>query len=148
MMKRVSTTWDGRRVSSEVRLGNCTHVWGWAKFEERGSHGWGKIVLHNCSDLSRLVRISGSQTLFCRESGWLAPGWTWAMPAVVSIAGIWTLMTLNLLYLSHLSIYLSINQPICLHMDLSIYLSFYPSNYLSFYPSIYLYICVFNLSKM
>ena len=29
-----------------VRLGNCTQVWGWAKFEERGTHGWGKIVLH------------------------------------------------------------------------------------------------------
>ena len=22
-----------------VRLGNCTQVWGWAKFEERGTHG-------------------------------------------------------------------------------------------------------------
>ena len=46
----------GRRVSSEVRLGNCTQVWGWAKFKERGTHGWGKIVLHTCSDLPRLVR--------------------------------------------------------------------------------------------
>ena len=34
-----STTLEGRRVSSEVRLGNCTQVWGWAKFEERGTHG-------------------------------------------------------------------------------------------------------------
>ena len=51
-----STTSEGRRVSSEVRLGNCTQVWGWAKFEERGTHGWGKIVLHTCSDLSRLVQ--------------------------------------------------------------------------------------------
>ena len=51
-----STTSEGRRVSSEVRLGNCTQVWGWAKFEERGSHGWGKIVLHTCSDLPWLVR--------------------------------------------------------------------------------------------
>ena len=50
-----STTSEGRRVSSEVRLGNCTQVWGWAKFKERGTHGWGKIVLHTCSDLSRLV---------------------------------------------------------------------------------------------
>ena len=50
-----STTSEGRRVSSEVRLGNCTHFWGWAKFEEHGTHSWGKIVLHTCSDLSRLV---------------------------------------------------------------------------------------------
>ena len=50
-----STTSEGRSVSSEVRLGNCTQVWEWAKFEERGTHGWGKIVLHTCSDLSRLV---------------------------------------------------------------------------------------------
>ena len=34
-----STTSEGRKVSSEVRLGNCTQVWGWAKFEERGIHG-------------------------------------------------------------------------------------------------------------
>ena len=52
----VSTTSKGRRVSSEVRLENCTQVWRWAKFEERGTYGWGKIVLHTCSDLSRLVR--------------------------------------------------------------------------------------------
>ena len=50
-----STISEGRRVSSEVRLVNCTQVWGWAKCEERGTHGWGKIVLHTCSDLSRLV---------------------------------------------------------------------------------------------
>ena len=43
-----STTSEGRRVSSEVRLGNCTQIRGWAKFEERGTHGWGKIVLHTC----------------------------------------------------------------------------------------------------
>ena len=51
-----STTSEGPRVSSKVWLGNCTQIWGWAKFEERGTHGWGKIVLHTCSDLSRLVR--------------------------------------------------------------------------------------------
>ena len=51
----VSTTSKGHRVSSEVRLENCTQVWGWAKFKERGTYGWGKIVLHTCSDLSRLV---------------------------------------------------------------------------------------------
>ena len=50
-----STTSEGRRVSSEVWLGNCTQVWGWAKFKERGTHGWGKIALHTASDLSRLV---------------------------------------------------------------------------------------------
>ena len=52
-----STTPEGCRVSSKVQLGNCTQVWGWAKFEERETHRWGKIVLHTCSDLSRLVRI-------------------------------------------------------------------------------------------
>ena len=51
-----STTSEGRRVSSEVRLGNCTQVWEWAKFKERGTHGWGKIVLPTCSNLSRFVR--------------------------------------------------------------------------------------------
>ena len=48
-----STTSEGCRVSNEVRLGNCTQIWRWAKFEERGTHGWRKIVLHTCSDLSR-----------------------------------------------------------------------------------------------
>ena len=52
----VSTTWDGRRVLSEVWLENYTQDWEWAKFEERGTHGWGKIVLHTCFDLSILVR--------------------------------------------------------------------------------------------
>ena len=52
----VSTTSEGCRVSSEVGLENCTQVWGWAKFEERGTPGLGKIVLHTCSDLSRVVR--------------------------------------------------------------------------------------------
>ena len=52
----VSTTSEGRRVSSEVRLENCTQVWGWAKFGQRATHGWGKIALHTCSDLSKLVR--------------------------------------------------------------------------------------------
>ena len=51
-----STTLEGGRVSSEVRLGNCTQVWGWAKFKERGTHVCGKIVLHTCSDLSKPVR--------------------------------------------------------------------------------------------
>ena len=51
----VSTTWEGRRVSSEVRLENCTQVWGWAKFGQRATHGWGKIALLMCSDLSKLV---------------------------------------------------------------------------------------------
>ena len=49
----VSTTSKGRRVSSEVRLENCTQVWGWAKFGQRATHGWGKIALHTCSDLSK-----------------------------------------------------------------------------------------------
>ena len=63
-----STTWEGRRVSSEVRLGNCTQVWGWAKFEERGTHGWGKIVLHTCSDLSKPVRTCPQYSDHVRSS--------------------------------------------------------------------------------
>ena len=54
--KAVSTTLEGRRVSSEVRLENCTQVWGWAKFGQHVTPGWGKIVLHTCSDLSKPVR--------------------------------------------------------------------------------------------
>ena len=61
-----STTSEGRRVSSEVRLGNCTQVWGWAKFEERGSHRQGKIALHTCSDLPRLVRTYNTVTMYAR----------------------------------------------------------------------------------
>ena len=51
----VSTTSEGRRVSSEARLENCTQVWGWAKVGQRVTHTWGKIALHTCSDLSKLV---------------------------------------------------------------------------------------------
>ena len=51
----VSTTSEGWRVSSEVRLENCMQVWGWAKFGQRATHGWGKIALHMCSELSKLV---------------------------------------------------------------------------------------------
>ena len=67
MTKRWFTTW-GRRVLSEVRLGNCTQIWGWAKFEERGTHGWGKIVLHTCSDLSRLVWTYAQYSDYVRSS--------------------------------------------------------------------------------
>ena len=66
--RAVSTTSEGRRVSSKVRLGNCTQVGGWAKFEERGTHGWGKIVLHTCSDLSRLVRTCAQYSDHVRSS--------------------------------------------------------------------------------
>ena len=52
----VSTASEGRRVSSEARLRNCTQVWGWAKFGQRATHSWGKIALHTCSDLSKPVR--------------------------------------------------------------------------------------------
>ena len=54
--RAVSTTSEGRRVSSEVRLENCTQVWGWAKFGLRATHSWGKIALHTCSGLSKPVR--------------------------------------------------------------------------------------------
>ena len=48
----------GRVVEFRARYGEETarRFGGWAKFEERGTHGWEKIVLHTCSDLSRLVR--------------------------------------------------------------------------------------------
>ena len=51
------STISGHRVSSEVWLENCTQVWGWAKFGQRATHSWGKIVLHTCSDLSKPVRF-------------------------------------------------------------------------------------------
>ena len=51
-----------RRVSSEVRLENCTQVWGWAKFGQRATHSWGKIALHTCSDLFRPVRTCLNQS--------------------------------------------------------------------------------------
>ena len=63
-----STTSEGRRILSKVRLVNCTQVWGWAKFEERGTHGWGKILLHTYSDLSRLVRTYAQYTDHVRSS--------------------------------------------------------------------------------
>ena len=52
----VSTPSGGCRVSSEVRLENCAQVCGCAKFGQRATPGWGKIALHTCSDLSKLVR--------------------------------------------------------------------------------------------
>ena len=63
-----STTSEGRRVSSEIGLGNCTQVWRWAKFEERETHGWGKIVLHTWPDLSRLVRTYAQYSDHVRSS--------------------------------------------------------------------------------
>ena len=51
-----------------VRLGNCTQVWRWAKFEERWTHGWGKLVLHTCSDLSRLVWTYAQYSDYVRSS--------------------------------------------------------------------------------
>ena len=63
-----STTLEGRRGLSKVQLGNCTQVWGWAKFKERGTHGWLKIVLHTCSDLSRLVRTYPQHSDHVRSS--------------------------------------------------------------------------------
>ena len=60
--RAVSTTSEGRRVSSEVCLENCTQVWGWAKFGQCATHGWEKIVLHTCPDLSKLVRTCLNQS--------------------------------------------------------------------------------------
>ena len=47
--------WRVCRILSEVQLENWTQVWGWVKFGQRATHGWGKIALHTCSDLSKLV---------------------------------------------------------------------------------------------
>ena len=58
----VSTTSEGRSVSSEVRLENCMEVWGWAKFGQCATPGWGKIALHTCSDLSKPVRTCLNQS--------------------------------------------------------------------------------------
>ena len=58
----VSTTLEGHRVSSEVRLENCTQVWGWAKFWQRATRGWGKIALHTFSDLSKPVQTCLNQS--------------------------------------------------------------------------------------
>ena len=54
--KADSTTLEGRRVSSEVRLDDCTQVLGLAKFGQHVTHSWGKIGLHTCSDLSKSLR--------------------------------------------------------------------------------------------
>ena len=66
MTKAVSTTSEGRRVSSEVRLENCTQVWGWAKFGQRAAHGTGKTALHTCSDLSEPVH--NTVTMYARRA--------------------------------------------------------------------------------
>ena len=52
-----------------MRLENCMQVWGWAKFEVRWAHSGGKIVLHTCSDLSRLVRTYAQYSDHVRSSG-------------------------------------------------------------------------------
>ena len=57
----VSTTSEGGRVSSEVWLENCTQVWGGPNLDSV-THGWGKIALHTCSDLSKLVRTCLNQS--------------------------------------------------------------------------------------
>ena len=54
--RAVSTTSEGRRVLSEVRLENCTQVWevgqSWTACDSRLR----KIVLHTCSNLSKPVQ--------------------------------------------------------------------------------------------
>ena len=44
---------------------------GWAKFKERGTHGWGKIALHTCSDLSRLVWTYAQYSDYVRSSSYI-----------------------------------------------------------------------------
>ena len=52
--KAVSTTFEGCKVLSKVRLENFTQVFGVGQiFEERATHGSGRIVLQTCSDLSK-----------------------------------------------------------------------------------------------
>ena len=55
----VSTTSEGRRVSSKK---TARRFRGWAKFGQRATHGWGKIGLHTCSDLSKPVRTCLNQS--------------------------------------------------------------------------------------
>ena len=52
----VFPTSECRRVSSEAWLENCMQFWGWAKFGQFATHGWGKIALHTFFDLSKPVR--------------------------------------------------------------------------------------------
>ena len=40
----------------------------WAKFGQRATHGWGKIVVHTCSDLSEPVRTSPQYSDHVRPS--------------------------------------------------------------------------------
>ena len=63
----VSTTSEGRSVLSEVRLA-ARRFGGYAKFEERETHGWGKIVLHTSFDLSILVRTYAHYSDHVRSS--------------------------------------------------------------------------------
>ena len=60
--KAVSTSSESGRVLSEVWLENCMQVWGLAKFGQSATYGWGKIALHTCSDLSKLVRTCLNQS--------------------------------------------------------------------------------------
>ena len=64
----VSTTSESRRVSSEVQLENCAQLWGWAKFGELATHGWGKIVLHTCFDLLKAVKTCSQYCDHVRSS--------------------------------------------------------------------------------
>ena len=63
-----STTSEGRRVSSEVRLGNCTQVWEVGQIWRAWDSRLRKIVLHTCSDLSRLVRTYAQYSDHVRSS--------------------------------------------------------------------------------
>ena len=51
----VSSTSKGRRVLSEVRLENCTQVWGVGQIWTACNSRLTKIALHTCSDLSKPV---------------------------------------------------------------------------------------------
>ena len=53
-----------RVVEFRARYGKKTEhrFGGWAKFGQRATHGWGKIALHTCSDLSKLVRTCLNQS--------------------------------------------------------------------------------------
>ena len=54
--QRVGDFWVRYSEKTARRFG------GWAKFGQRATHGWGKVALHTCSDLSKLVQTCLNQS--------------------------------------------------------------------------------------
>ena len=51
----VYPTWEVVEFRARYGYKTARTFLGWAKFGQRATHGWGKIALHTCSDLSKLV---------------------------------------------------------------------------------------------